>query len=233
VTRAAAKTGFESFLRETVEATREEFSVERVLSGAGRGLGLGGRVVSRLRDHAETLERRVVDPELDEYHGRARRQFDVVLDYAESDEPIGAYREAILAHDTYVSALDEAVGDGRREAVVEDVLERHRRIGDGLAPVVDSDHDDFWTAAEAALDGRSVTELVEGAFPFTGPLRRHRGAIAMEVRVEPGEVLGGLASALPGVSIEYTDEALRAMTRAEERVVGSFTTEIDRRFDDA
>lgn len=231
MTRAAAEAGFGSFLEATVEATREEFSVERVLRDTGAGLG--GRVVNKLREHADTLERRVVDPELDAYHRRARRQFGVVLDYAESDRSIADYREAILAHDTYVSALDDSVTHATREAVIGDVLDRHRRLGDGLAPVVDSEHGDFWAAVRATLDRATVAELVEETFPFTGPLRRHREAIRLEVQVDPGEVLGGLASALPGVAVEYTDEALRAMTRAERRIVDDLTGEIDRRFDGA
>lgn len=231
MTRAAAQAGFESFLEDTVAATREEFSVERALRGTAPGLSVGGRVLDKLRDHAETLERRVVDPELDEYRERARRQFAVVLDYAEGDAPIETYREELLAHDTYVSALDPDVSGRKREAVVGDVLDRHRRLGDGLRPLVESDHDDFWTAAEATLDREQATDLVEEAFPFTGPLRRHRDAIAMEVRIDPGDVLGGLAAALPAVGVEYTDEALRAMTRAEAAVIDETKRDLDARYD--
>jgi len=228
VTRAAAEEGFETFLENTVAATREEFSVERVLRGSAVG-AVGGRVVDRLRDHADTLERRVLDPELVDYRERARRQFGVVLDYVESDEPIAAFREAILAHDTYVSAVSPGAPERRRAALVDDVLDRHRRLGDGLASVVETDHDEFWAAAEAAYDREAARTLVEDAFPFTGPLRRHRDAVTLQVEVDPGEVLGGLAGALPGVSVEYTDEALRAMTRAERRTIGDLTDEIDDR----
>jgi len=230
VTRAAAEDGFETFLEDTVAATREEFSVERALRGNAIG-AVGGRVVDRLRDHAGTLEDRVVEPELVDYRERARRQFGVVLDYVESDDPIDAFREEILAHDTYVSALSPEAPERKRAALIDDVLDRHRRLGDGLAPVVESEYDAFWPAAEAAYDHETARTLVEDAFPFTGPLRRHRDAVTLEVRIEPGEVLGGLASALPGVGVEYTDEALRAMTRAERRIVGDLTGEIDERFE--
>lgn len=205
--------------------------MERALRGTAPGLSVGGRVLDRLRDHADTLERRVLDPELDDYRERARRQFGVVLDYAEGETPIEAYRDELLAHDTYVSALDESVSDREREAVVADVLDRHRRLGDGLRPVVASDHEEFWPAAVEGLDRAAATELIEEAFPFTGPLRRHREVIAMEVQVDPGEVLGGLAGALPSVGVEYTDEALRAMTRAEERIVHDLGREVGRRFE--
>jgi len=230
VTRAAAEAGFETFLEDTVAATREEFSVERALRGSAVG-AVGGRVVDRLRDQAEVLEERVLRPELVAYRERARRQFGVVLDYVESEESIEAFREPILAHDTYVSAVSPAAPERERAALIDDVLDRHRRLGDGLAPVVESDHDAFWPAVTAGHDRESARTLVEDAFPFTGPLRRHRDAVTLEVRIEPGEVLGGLASALPGVGVEYTDEALRAMSRAERRIVADLTGEIDERFE--
>lgn len=230
MTRAAATDGFETFLEDTVAATREEFSVERALRGSTVG-AVGGRVLDRLRGHADTLEERVLRPELVAYRRRARAQFGVVLDYVESDEPIEAFREEILAHDTYVSAVSDGAPRRTRAALIEDVLDRHRRLGDGLAPVVESNHEAFWPAAGAVYDRTEVQTLIEDTFPFTGPLRRHRDAVALEVQIDPGAVLGGLASALPTVGVEITDEALRAMTRAERRVVGEFTDEIDDRFD--
>lgn len=49
-------------------------------------------VVDRLRRNAETMERRVVEPELATYRERALAQFDVVLEYVESDAPFEAFR---------------------------------------------------------------------------------------------------------------------------------------------
>jgi len=232
MTRRAAEAGFEQFLDETMTAVRREFSVERALGGTG--LGPGGKVVDRLRSNSEALERRVVEPEFDAYAERSLDQFRVVLDYAESDEPIDAFREALLARDGYVEALDPAATATAEVAVRDAVVDRLRRLGDGIAPVVRRPEDEFWPAAEAAYDHAAATALVEEAFPFTGPLRSHRRQFAFEVRIDPGEVLGGpFSAALPSVTVDYTDEAIRAMTRAERQVVGDLTEAVDERFEPA
>jgi hypothetical protein len=229
MSRAAAREGFETFLESVVTATREEFSVGRALRGAG--LGPGGMVVDRLHRNAEALERRVVEPELATYRERAIGQFDVVLEYAESDEPIEAFEEGLLEHDAYVESLEERTPAEKREALVGYVLERNRRLGDAMRPIVERPEEEFWPATTAAFDRAEATELVERAFPFTGPLRRHRDAIVLAIRLDPGDVIGGpLASGLPSVRIEYTDEAIRAMRRAEQRVIHETKAEIRDRF---
>lgn len=87
-----------------------------------------------------------------------------------------------------------------------------------MKPIVDRPEDDFWSATMAVFDRTEATELMEQAFPFTGPLRRHRDAIVFEIRLDPRDVIGGqFTSGLPSVRIEYTDEAIRAMCRAERR----------------
>lgn len=230
MSRAAARTGFESFLEAIVTATREEFSVGRALHGTG--LGVGGTVVDRLRANADALERRVVEPELATYRERALDQFDVVLEYADGDEPIEGFRDDLLEHDSYVESLDGRTHTRTREALVDDVLERNRRLGDALEPIVDRPEDGFWPAMMAALDRNGAIELVERAFPFTGPLRRHRDAVVFEIRIDPQDVIGGpFAWGLPSVRIEYTDEAIRAMHRAERRVIRETKGEIRDRFD--
>ncbi|QPV63810.1 hypothetical protein I7X12_04045 [Halosimplex litoreum] len=229
MTRAAALEGFETFVDRTAEATRREFSVARALRGTG--LGPGGVLVDRLRRNTDALERRVVDPELAAYRERAVEQFRVVLAYVESDEPIEAFEADLLEHDSAVDALAPTVGPDERRAVVEDVLARLQRLGDGVAPVVERPESAFWPAVRAAFDREEALALVETVVPFTGPLRRHREALAFEVRIDPADVLGGpLTGTLPTVSLDYTDEALRAMHRAEQRVVHEARADVTERF---
>lgn len=231
MTRAAAEAGFETFVEDTIDATRREFSLGRALRGTG--LGPGGSVLDRLRENADALERRVVSSELDEYRQRSLDQFAVVLDYVESDDPIGAFEDDLLARDSYVEAIDEDIPAAKRRAITDAVLARLERLGDGVEPIVDAPEDEFFPALRTAYDRETALELVEETFPFTGPLRTHRRAITFAVEVDPGEVLGGpLASRLPSVSIEYTDEALRAMRRAERQVVHDTKAEVRERFED-
>lgn len=222
-------TGFERFVTDAVDATRREFRVGRALRGTG--LGLGGSVVDRLRRNADTLEKRVVEPELRTYRQQSIEQFDVVLDYVEGEDPIEAYRSRLIAADGYLDSIDPAAPETTREAVADEVVARLERLGDAVEPIAAHPADEFWVPVREQFDRESATALVEEAFPFTGPLRRHRDAFAFTVEIDPGDVLGGLARGLPSVSIEYTDEAIRAMRRAERRVVRETKSEVADRFD--
>lgn len=218
MSRRAAEAGFERFLDSTVTAIRREFSVERALRGTG--LGPGGRLVDRVRTHDDALERRLLEPEFDAYRERSLEQFRLLLDCVESDEPIEAFEDELLAHDSYVEALDSTVTPRQRATVTEEILDRLRRLGTGVEPIVRRPEDRFWPATAAAFTRAEATALVEEAFPFTGPLRAHRDLFVFEVEIDPGEVLGGpFASAFPSVTVDYTDEAVHAMTRAEQRVI--------------
>jgi hypothetical protein len=230
MTREAARSGFEAFLGDAVAATREEFSVERALRGTG--LGPGGAVVDGLRKNADALERRVVEPELAAYREDALRQFDAVLDYAAGDEPIEAFADELVARDGFYEALADGVSEQTRAAVEDAVVARGRRLGDAVEPIVERPESDFWSATTAAFDRAEAVDLVENAFPFTGVLREFPEAFVFEVRIDPGSVLGGpFAGALPTASVEYTDEAKRAMRRAERRVIEETKREVAVQFD--
>lgn len=230
MSRRAAEWGFELFLDPTMTAVRREFSVERALRGTG--FGLGGRVVDRLRENNDALERQLVAGEFDAYRERSLAQFRVLLDAVESDEEIAAFADELLAHDSYVEAIDETATPAQRAAVAEDVLARLDRLGTGLAPILDRPEDDFWAAAAGAYSQVAATKLVQEAFPFTEPLSTHRGVLTFEVEADPNELLdSALLPTLPSASIDYTDEAIHAMTWAERQVVADLTEEVRSRFD--
>lgn len=229
MSRRAAEAGFESFLDDTLEAIHGEFSVARALEG--KGFGRGGALVDRLLEHTGALEEHIVEPELATYRKQLIAQFEVLLDYVEGDEPLSAYEDRLLAHDIFVGALEPDVTERERELVIEDVLASLQRLADGIEPIVDRPEDDFWTAAEAAFDRREALELVEEAFPFTGPLRGREDLFAFETRVDPSDILGAFAMALPTFTVDYSDEAARSMAAGERRVIDDLQREIETRFD--
>lgn len=229
MSRRAAEAGFESFLDDTLDAIHAEFSVARALEGTG--FGAGGAVVDRLLGHAGALERRIVEPELARFRERLVAQFQVLLDYVEGDDPLAAHEADLLEHDIFVAALDPEVTGRERELVVDDVLASLQRLADGIEPIVDRPEDEFWAAAEAAFDRAEALDLVERAFPFTGPVRGREDLFAFETRVDPSEILGPFALAIPSFTVDYTDEAVRAMTTAEPRVIDALKREIETRFD--
>lgn len=232
MTRAAVREGFEQFVEDAIEVTAEQFRVTRALRRGVRGPG--SRVIDRLLKNSEAVRRRVVEPELTAYRRRTIDQFDVILDYAESDAGIEAFRESILERDAFAESIREDISPKRRQAVLDRLLERHRKLGDATVPLIDSPEDDFWDAVRATLDPETAQRLVERRFVFVAPIEEYTDTIAMTAAIDPGDILGGigglLGGGLPTFDVEYTDEALRAMRQAEQAVIADAKREIDRRF---
>ena len=231
MTREAVEDGFEYFLDGAIEATIQEFSVSRAFRNGARGPS--GAVVDNLLKNSETLHRRVVRPELERYRRRTLTQFGVVLDYVESGEDIDAYREQILETGAVVESIRADVSGERRERVEDELLAHHRGLGEAVRPLLTSPEDSFWDATTATLTREEAEALVSEHFAFTGPLRRHREALEMSTTVDATAVFGSFARVFPTPTfeVEYTDEALRAMYRAEQSVVQQAHHEIDRLFD--
>jgi hypothetical protein len=227
MTRQAVMDGFEQFVGDAIEQTAAEFSVSRVLGGSQGG------VVDKLLRNSENLQETLVEPKLAEHRREIVTQFDVILDYVESDSPIDDYRTAILDADSFADSLRPGLPADRRQTVLDELLERHRKLGDAVEPVLVSDESDFWVAARDSLTETEATQLVEEHFAFTGPLRDHRGAFAMKTTIDPGEVLGGLGGMLGSseIEIEYTDEALRAMRHAERAVIADAKSKVAAQFE--
>lgn len=232
MTREALEAGFERFVDQAIDRTIEEFSVARAMRNGTRGVG--GSLVDRLLKNNDTLRRRVVEPELEAYRRRTLDQFGTLLEYVESDEPFDAYRDRLLKRDGFATAISSSV-PRTRQAELRDVLaERQRRMAEAVEPVVRTPETEFWPAVRASLDAERARELVEEHFAFTWPLRENRDAFEMSTTFEPGDVLGGVGSllggGLPTVEVTYTDEAIRAMRRAERRVITDAVDEIERQF---
>jgi hypothetical protein len=231
VTREAAYSGFERFVEDAIEYTAREFSVSRALRQGSQGAS--GRIVDRLLKDSETLWAVAVQPELDAYRDQILAQFEVALEYIESDEDLEFYREELLETDVYADALRADLGADRRETVLERLFERQGELAAAVEPVVTASEDEFWAAAESAFERSEAETLVEEHFRFSTPMETFPDAFRMGTRFDPEEVLGGLGALLPGlpeVEVTYTDEALRSMRAAEKRVITETKRELDRRF---
>lgn len=233
VTREAVASGYEGFVEDTIERTGAEFDVGRALRRGVRGPGAS--VVDRLLKNSDTLRRRVVRPELDAYERAAVDQFEVLLDYVESDATFESYRERLLERDPFADAIDGSLPASEARALRERLLERQRRMAEAVRPLVEAPETEFWSAVGASLTAAEARTLIEEHFAFTGPVRDNRSAFVLSTAFEPGDVLGGLGGllgkGLPTVNVTYTDEAIRAMSRAEQAVIESALEEVDRRFD--
>lgn len=233
MTRRAVESGFERFVDEAITATAEEFSVSRALRRGTRGPGRG--VVDRLLTDSDALRRRVVQPELDGYRRRTIDQFDLLLDWVESDDDLERYRAELLDADAFAAAIRDSVSTDRQQELEDVLLGRLERLGRAVEPVVAAPETEFWPAVRATLTAEQARELVADHFAFTWPVREHRDAFELSTRFEASEVLGGLGGllggGLPTVEVAYTDEAIRAMRRAERQVIAEANREIDRRFE--
>jgi hypothetical protein len=126
---------------------------------------------------ADTLEQVLVEPELATYRRHSLEQFDVVLDYVESDGPIEAFEAGLLARDGYADAFRLDLPAARRQAIEAELLDRLRRLGDGIEPLVKRPETEFWPAVGAAFDRK------EAPRPHRDDVSVHRSA-----RTEPGRV---------------------------------------------
>jgi len=229
MTRDAVETGLHRVVDDIVDAVHEEFDAVRALR-QGRPSGPGGVVVNRLVKENRVLDRYVVQPEVDRYRSDARRQVSVMCDAAANDQPIETYRDTLLDADVYYTELDPDVPRDTREAIADAVLARYRTAKETVTPVVEAPEDDFWPAVTSALTYDEALELVRANFSFSEDMREHRDALSFSVRLDPGEILGARGAPLPTIEIDYTDESLRAMGRAETRVRRDLDREIERQY---
>jgi hypothetical protein len=229
VTRRAVEREFERYLSQFVDETYAAFDVAAVLRGSSGG---GSRVASKLLNNSRPLERHVIRPKLQSYQQQILDQLEPVLDYAEAtDAPFETYADDVLARDIYWNGLRDTVRGDRRDRIRERLLARQRSFGDDLAPLVAADSDDFWTAVTKSYDRETAMEIIEDHLEFTVPLREERDAFAFELTIDPGEVLGGLARALPTLDVEFTDEALRSMRQAEQQVIPAAKADVEEAYE--
>ncbi|MFB6083002.1 MAG: hypothetical protein ABEJ94_02010 [Halorientalis sp.] len=231
MTREAVRDGFEEFAGDIVDTAYEEFDVIAVLRGESNA---SGRLLNGLLKNSRRLDQRVVRPELRDYRRQVLAQFEPVLDYAaDGDADFDEYRDRVREADTYLRHLRPGVRGDRRRTIEQAQLDRQRRLAEATRPLVESPESEFWAAAADALDRDRARDLVRTHFTFTDPLREYPDAFVFETEIDPGDVVGGpLAGRLPSVTVEYTDEVMRVLERAEEQVVERALSELDRRFDD-
>ncbi len=229
MTREAVVEGYERFLGDAVEQTVEAFSLTRAVQNGVETPGSG--LVDKLLKNSERVQQTVVQPELEGFRDRAFEQFDVLLDYAESDEGIEAYRDPLTSVGAFETELRDDLSPERREEVLDFMVGRYERFGDALVPLLESDETEFWPAAVAALNADQAHELVEEHFRYTKPLREYPDAFRLVATVDASDVIGPFGLLAGSLTVVYTDEAVRATAAAEDTVIREVKGEIDSRFD--
>jgi hypothetical protein len=230
MTRDAVAEGFDLFLDRLVDRAYREFDTVAALTGAS---GPGSGVVDSIVSNSRLVEERVVEPELRAIRRSADEQFESLLDVAaDPDTSFEAVADDLLAADVFVDALCDDLPAARRTAIEDRVLARHQDLARAVEPLVESEETAFWAALHDAFERETAVDLVESQFALADPVLDEADAFRFETTVDPGEVLDApLTGAIPPVTLEYTDEAFRAIRRAQDQVVEETTREIRRRFD--
>jgi hypothetical protein len=229
MTREAVESGLYRIVDDLLAAVREEFDAVRALR-RNRPSGPAGNAINELATNSDVLDRYVIEPEIERHRRDARQRMSITLDSAEHGEPIDAYRDSLLDADVYYGELGSDVDRGTREAVAEAVVGRYRTVAESVAPVLDALETDLWPAITNALSGEAALDLVDANCSFAAEMREYRGAFSFATRLDPRDLLGARGTLLPAIEVEYTDESLRAMGRAETRVRRDLSREVERRY---
>ena len=229
MTREAVVQGYERFVGDAIEQTAEEFSLTRAVQSGAEAPG--GSVVDKLLKNSGRIQRKVVQPELEVYRDRAFDQFEVLLEYAESDDDIDAYRKQLIEAGAFENELREDLPAERREEVLDFMVGRYERFGEALVPLLDSPETRFWNAVVAELTADESRNLVEEHFRYTKPLREYPDAFRLVAIINGTDVFGPFGLAFGSLDVVYTEEAIRATAVAEETVIEEAKAEIATRFD--
>jgi hypothetical protein len=229
MTREALRSGYEEFITDVIDIAYREFDVVGALRQGATGSG--SRVVSKLVKRSDLLDQAVVRPELDEYRKLLLEQFEYLLEYAATEEPFETFAEDVIATDVYHNTLRPDLPRSRREEIEQALLEHHQQLGDRMRPLVESEEEEFWAAVRDVFDIEEARQFMDEEFTFTGPIIEYRDAFRFHTEIDPGELLSSpLASALPTVDVEYTEEAIQTLLSAEEQVVAEVHEEIDEHY---
>lgn len=225
MTRTAAEQGIVEVFDVMMTNFIDEFSWERVLQETS--LRPGGAIVDKLLDVTDVVESRALEPLLNRYRRNAIEYFQRALDYAEGEVSADAIREEFPAYDENIHILDSTASRAEYRELVDDVVKYYCEVGETIEPVVAHSSDDFWQAVEGSMDEDRAVMVLERSMSFSDILEAHREILDMKLELNPAHILSMPGRVLaPEVSVEYTDEAISALSRAEQRGIRNLSSDI-------
>lgn len=194
--RGAVVGQFEMFMERIIRDALGEFEPFRVV----RMSGMPGN------DQIKKALSPVIRDELKQYRANVERQFEVVMDYAETGN-VEECADEFLCHDVFYTNFE---GDPRRRrSLKQDLTRRMTTMGDDMAPLLRTGEEEFWDAVVEAYDEDEAREMLPRHFEYTENVKEYRDDLRLTVRV---------GSSLLGAEVEYTDEAMRVLNAAETRL---------------
>lgn len=226
MTRTAAERGIAEVFDVIVTNFIDEFSWERVLQKTS--LRPGGAIVDKLLDATDVVDSRALEPLLDRYRHSAIEYFQRALDYAEGKVSTDAIRKEFPAYDESIHILDPDASHDEYQTLVDDVVEYYCEVGEALEPLVSHASDDFWRVIQESMNEDQAVMVLDQSMSFSEILEAHRGILDMKLQLNPAHFLSVPGNALaPEASVEYTDEAIVALSRAERRGVRTLSSRVN------
>ncbi len=164
----------------------------------------------------EAVLRPLVRREVDSVGSTFERKFDIVVDCAAGDT-VEERRDEYLRADAFYVNADESV----RDELGRELVESLRTMSSNVRPLVESERDEFWEAVVEEYDEDGAKRAIRDGFDYSKTARKYADDVNLTVTVRAG---------LLSKEIEYTDEAVRALTVAEERLRHDVTEEIERAY---
>jgi len=164
-----------------------------------------------------------ISDEMGQYRVSYNNQFGIILDYAtelaEQDDPpdFEKYRDDVLEWDYFYKNYEGPVS--KKEEFANDLVERNEKIARDLAPLVESDKDDFWEAAKECYTRDEIVGKIDYALNYSDMLKEYQDDI--DVRTPP---------ILFFLRLRYTDEVMRALDKSQRDLIDSMTETADEVF---
>ena len=208
----------------TEEAVRRQFDafiewMDRYVSEEVNPLNTIDVPIRLPKEAVNAALRPLVRQEVDSVGASFERKFVIVVDCASGDT-VEERREEYLRSDAFYTNADGEV----REEIGRELIENLRTMSDNIRPLVESERDDFWEAVTEVYDGEGAKAAILDGFDYSKMARKYADRVDLTVTVRAGFLKK---------EIEYTDEAVRALTVAEKRLRDDVTKEIERQYGDA
>lgn len=166
------------------------------------------------RGAANAVLRPLVRREVDSVGASFEEKFVIVVDCAAGDT-VEERRDDYLRADAFYTNATRDV----RDELGEELVESLRTMSGNIEPLVESDRDRFWEAVAEVYDEEGAKAAIRDGFDYSETARKYAGSVDLTVTVRAGFL---------SKEIEYTDEAVRALTAAEERLRRDVTVEIEK-----
>jgi hypothetical protein len=155
-------------------------------------------------DRIKSLLRDEIRQEMARVKTGFQEQSDFIVETAANGEVTEDARSKFLELDLYYSNY---FGDEERKAKFGDELgDYFEKTVTDVAPLAESDEEDFWDSVEETYDKEEAVEVLQGYFSRSEILERYTDEMVLTMALDTG---------LPIEEVEYTEESVRVFAEGE------------------